>query len=144
MEDIKTQRLQSMVTLEEVELKFDQQLHSLLLSHHPVSAQQLGRLSTPYTFLNTETISCGLRTAGTKEPILLFGRQALSPMISTRVLCHYYSSTWHVPNPNNVLGSKAKGVGVGVGLGSGLKRSQLFCNLIIAHDKPQTITLKIA
>lgn len=79
MEDIKTQRLQSMVTLEEVELKFDQQLHSLLLSHHPVSAQQLGRLSTPYTFLNTETISCGLRTAGTKEPTLLFGWQAAKP-----------------------------------------------------------------
>ena len=51
MEDIKPQRLQSVVTLEEVELKFDQQLHSLLLSHRPVSAQQLGRLSTPYTFL---------------------------------------------------------------------------------------------
>lgn len=37
--------------LRAVELKFDQQLHSLLLPHHPVSAQELGRWSTPSTCL---------------------------------------------------------------------------------------------
>lgn len=61
-----------------------------------------------------------------------------SPGISTRALSFYYLSTWHVMSTNNVLGSTVKGRRPS----SGLKCSQLFCNLIIVHDKPQTITLK--
>ena len=110
---------------------------------HPPLLQQLGRLDTFYKFLTDRRqfhVACSQLEPENENYSSALACCLQSPGISTRALCLYYLSTWHVLSTNNALGSTANGRRPS----SGLKCSQLFCNLIIVHDKPQTVTLKIA
>lgn len=123
-----------------VKPKTEQQLSFACFLHITLS-QQLGSMNTPYTFLTGRKqfhVACSQLEPENQNYSSASACRLQSPGISTRALSFYYLSTWHVMSTNNVLGSTVKGRRPS----SGLKCSQLFCNLIIVHDKPQTITLK--
>lgn len=147
MKDIKPQQIQSMVTTQRSGTKVWSTATFFASPTPPCQCSRTGKIEHAIRIPNRQKqvhVACSQLEPRSQHYSSSSACRLQSPMISPRAPCHYYSSTWHVPNTNNVLGSTVNG-GWGVGgLSSGLKHSQLFCNLIIAHDKPQTITLKIA